>query len=131
MNGGEGSIVRVDMGAGGWTAVPRGVFSSDTGLSLAARGLLGWFLTRPDGWQVRVAWCMEHHRLGEKGWSTLVAELAAAGYYHREKTRDGRGRLRTAVTITPTPAPPLGRVGAADPSFTEGRCNRVSVTAGS
>lgn len=127
---GEGSIVRVDMGAGGWAAVPRNVFNNDSGLSLAARGLLGWFLTRPDGWQVRVAWCMEHHGLGDKGWSSLANELAAAGYYHREKKQDERGRLRTAVTITPTPTPPLGGVGATDPSFTEGRCGRGPVQPG-
>ena len=127
---GEGSIVRVDMGAGGWAAVPRNVFNNDSGLSLAARGLLGWFLTRPDGWQVRVKWCMEHHRLGDKGWSSLANELAAAGYYHRAKTQDERGRLRTSVTITPTPTPPLGGVGGTDPAFTEGRCRRAPVQPG-
>lgn len=123
---GEGSILRVDMGAGGWAAVPRSVFNR-VGLSLAARGLLGWFLTRPDGWQVRVDWCRAHHGLGERAWSSLVCELAEAGYYHRKKVRDERGRVRTVVTITPTPTPPLGGVGATAPSCTEGRCDRGPV----
>jgi len=127
---GEGSIVRVDMGAGGWAAVPRSVFNNESGLSLAARGLLGWFLTRPDGWQVRVDWCMKHHGLGEARWSRLANELAAAGYYHRLKTQDERGRLRTSVTITPTPTPQFCGVGVTDPAFTEGRCARVPVQPG-
>jgi len=127
---GHRSIIRIDMGAGGWTAVPRAIFSNESGLSLAARGLLGWFLTRPENWEVRIASCMREHGIGEKGWSTLAAELAAAGYYHRRTTRDETGHIRTAVSITSTPTPPLGGVGGTDPALTGGRFDRDPVQPG-
>lgn len=93
------TIIRVDMGAGGWAAVPRATFD-DARLSLRARGLLAWFLTRGDGFEVNALACRLHHGLGEEAWGRVVGELAIAGYYHRQKTRDAKGRVRTGITVT-------------------------------
>ncbi|SFE25353.1 hypothetical protein [Paracidovorax konjaci] len=101
----EGSIIKVDMSAGGWAAVPLAVINNES-LSLAARGLLLWFLTRPQGWIIRVEYCKAKFSLGDQAWVTITQQLSRQGYYHRAKHRDARGRLTTQVTITPTPGYP-------------------------
>lgn len=105
MSAAEGSIIKVDMSAGGWAAVPLAAINNDS-LSLAARGLLLWFLTRPPGWVIRVEHCKAKFALGDHAWVTITQQLQAAGYYHRAKHRDTLGRLTTQVTITPTPGYP-------------------------
>ena len=105
MTAAEGSIIRVDMSVGGWAAVPLAVVNNDT-LTLAARGLLLWFLTRPPGWVIRVEHCKAKFSLGEHAWATITQQLQVEGYYHRSKHRDTLGRLTTQVTITPTPGYP-------------------------
>lgn len=109
----SGDIIRVDMGAGGWAAVPRAVFDNDH-LSLKARGLLAWFLTRGDGFYV----CIEHVRrrfaLGRDAWKTLAGELIAAGHYHRKLVRVAGGRIRTEVSITAMPSLTATDVGLPD-----------------
>jgi hypothetical protein len=98
-----GSIIRVELGAGGWAAVPRSALDNDQ-LSLAARGLLAWFLTRGDGFSVQVEAARRKFTLGRHAWATLAAELTAAGHYHRATVRDVRGRVRTVVSITALPS---------------------------
>lgn len=105
MSAAEGSIIKVDMNAGGWAAVPLAVINNES-LSLAARGLLLWFLTRPQGWIIRVEYCKAKFALGDQAWVTITQQLADQGYYHRTKHRDARGRLTTQVTVTPTPGYP-------------------------
>ncbi len=105
MTAAQGSIIRVDMSIGGWAAVPLAVINNDT-LSLAARGLLLWFLTRPPGWVIRVEHCKAKFSLGEHAWATITQQLQVEGYYHRSKHRDTLGRLTTQVTITPVPGFP-------------------------
>lgn len=97
----SGGIIRVDHGEGGWAAVPLAAIGDQT-LSLAARGLLTWFLTRPPGWEVRPDYCRRLFQIGEARWGGLTAELVRAGFYHRRVERDARGRVRTNILITPT-----------------------------
>lgn len=122
-----GAIIRVDMGAGGWAAVPRAPLDNDL-LSLQARGLLAWFLTRGDGFEVRVESCRRKFGLGRHAWSTLAGQLVAAGHYHRETARGEDGRIRTLVFITALPR--LTDVGfpdiGTDVGLADTRCTRQS-----
>jgi hypothetical protein len=64
----------------------------DTRLSWAARGLLGYLLSRPDDWKVMVRDLQRRGDLGRDGIYRLLKELRAVGYVRFEQTRDGSGR---------------------------------------
>lgn len=131
------SIIKTDIGLGGWAAVPRSMLDDDS-LTLAARGLLAWFLSRADGFEISIAACQTKHRLGETAWKSIADQLVAAGYYHRETRHDALGRIRTIVRITATPQPParitdpgLSGAGGAGGRLHRSRPNRSSAAPGS
>lgn len=66
----------------------------DTRLSWAARGLLGYLLSRPNSWQVRVNDLQKRGDLGRDGIYRLLRELRDAGYLRFERNRDQQGRIR-------------------------------------
>lgn len=66
----------------------------DRRLSWAARGLLGYLLSRPDDWKVLVKDLQRRGDLGRDGIYKLLRELRNAGYVHFERVRDPHGRLR-------------------------------------
>ncbi len=66
----------------------------DTRLSWAARGLLGYLLSRPDDWTVMVRDLQRRGDLGRDGIYRLLKELRGVGYVRFERTRDGSGRIR-------------------------------------
>lgn len=103
----------------GWTSIPNAALEDRT-LSWRARGILGYLLSRPNGWEtdsVRLA------ALGSEGRDavrTALAELEAAGYLHRVKVRrpagmtlDGRyvgGQITTEYFVSDHPAETPGEV---------------------
>jgi hypothetical protein len=104
------TVITVDHSQGGWKAIPRALMD-DSRLSLAARGFMGWILVKPENWAVRPEFCKATFGLSDERWSKLTKELIAAGYYHRQTTRDLKGRVTTRVTITPTGSPPPQKPG--------------------
>lgn len=102
----------------GWTALPNELLQ-DAGLSYAARGILGYLLSKPEGWDVRAAAIAAESprdpRTGRPRESLAAVrralrDLGAAGYYRivRQQRPDSAGRL-TWVTETwvgrdPSPA---------------------------
>jgi hypothetical protein len=66
----------------------------DETLSWAARGLLSYLLSRPDGWTLRVEELCECGDLGRDGIYSLLNELREAGYMTYEQERDEYGRIR-------------------------------------
>ena len=66
----------------------------DTRLSWAARGLLGYLLSRPDDWKVLVKDLQRRGNLGRDAVYKLLKELRAAGYLRFEQARDRQGRIR-------------------------------------
>jgi hypothetical protein len=66
----------------------------DTRLSWAARGLLGYLLSRPDDWKVLVKDLQRRGDLGRDAVYKLLKELRAAGYLRFEQARDRQGRIR-------------------------------------
>lgn len=76
----------------------------DESLSWAARGLLSYLLSRPDGWTLRVEDLCECGDLGRDGIYSLLNELREAGYATYEQERDEYGRIRRGTyTVYETP----------------------------
>ena len=65
----------------------------DSRLSWAARGLLGYLLSRPDDWKVLVNDLRKRGDLGRDGIYRLLKELRATGYMRFERSRDEHGRI--------------------------------------
>jgi hypothetical protein len=68
-------------------------FLNDANLSLKAKGLLTYFMSLPDDWQIYESEIVKHHRDGRDSLSTAVKELIENGYIQRQRIRDKKGRL--------------------------------------
>lgn len=81
------SIIRTH--SKGWEAVPRAPFE-DRRLSLVTRGVLGWLLTRPENWEIRVSSMLRLLPMSEFIWQKTVSpELQSAGYLTVSRSREG------------------------------------------
>ncbi|MEZ5491900.1 MAG: hypothetical protein R3F50_16530 [Gammaproteobacteria bacterium] len=69
----------------------------DSRLSWAARGLLGYLLSRPDDWKVLIKDLQRRGDLGRDGIYRLLKELRETGYVRYERTRDEQGRMRGGI----------------------------------
>ncbi len=73
-----------------YTTVPNHVFE-DVRLSMEARWLLGYLLSKPDNWTVRMGDIRKKGGCGRDKARTMVSELVDAGYMEREGARkDGK-----------------------------------------
>ena len=81
---------------GSFTVVPNAIFNDDR-LSLTAKGLLGYLLSRPRNWEVRHDQLQRKLDIGRKLLSKLLNELREAGYLERdeEQGRDDQNRFTT------------------------------------
>ncbi len=66
----------------------------DERLSWAARGLLGYLLSKPDDWKVLVNDLRKRGDLGRDGIYRLLRELRDTGYMQFVRERDRQGRIR-------------------------------------
>ena len=71
----------------------------DDRLSWAARGLLGYLLSRPDDWKALVNGLRKRGDLGRDGIYQLLRELRNAGYMRFVRKRDRQGRIRGGAYI--------------------------------
>ena len=64
----------------------------DSRLSWKAKGLLGYLLTKPDGWTVRTSDLMKHSTDGDKAIRSAIKELKKYGYltFQRIKKENGK-----------------------------------------
>ena len=69
----------------------------DSRLSWAARGLLGYLLSRPDDWKVLIKDLQRRGDLGRDGIYKLLRELRETGYVQYQRTRDEQGRMRGGI----------------------------------
>lgn len=69
----------------------------DSRLSWAARGLLGYLLSRPDDWKVLIKDLQRRGDLGRDGIYKLLRELREIGYVRYERSRDEQGRMRGGI----------------------------------
>jgi hypothetical protein len=89
----------------------------DSRLSWAARGLLGYLLSRPDDWKVLIKDLQRRGDLGRDGVYKLLRELREAGYVQYQRTRDVQGRMRGGIYYVreiPSPHPDLPDTAEAD-----------------
>jgi len=81
----------------------------DERLSWAARGLLGYLLSKPDDWKVLVNDLRKRGDLGRDGIYRLLRELRVTGYMRFVRKRDRHGCIRGGmyfvheIAITPHP----------------------------
>jgi hypothetical protein len=69
-----------------FTIVPNAMFL-DKRLSIEAKGVLGFLLSRPHNWQVRLDHVGRTLRIGRKKLQRIFRELISAGYVTREQQR--------------------------------------------
>jgi predicted DNA-binding transcriptional regulator len=62
-------------------------------LSLKSTGLLTYFLSKPDNWQIRMKDVQNNFDDGETSVRTAIKELMQKGYVHRVRERCEKGRL--------------------------------------
>jgi len=91
-NKGTSEIIRVKRLPSNFVQMHKGFFE-DSRLSFKAKGILGYLLTKPDNWAVRVTDLMNHAKDGRDSVYAGLKELQEHGYYHRVQARDGKGRL--------------------------------------
>jgi len=114
-----------------FTIVPNAIFLDDR-LSIEAKGVLGYLLSRPHSWQVRLEHVGRTLHIGRKKLQRIFRELIGAGYVTREQTRTADAhRFREIdyvvrdVSLAPTgPADtspgPRGGKGPAEPRGLKG-----------
>jgi len=98
-------IIRKAENPRGWTTLPNTVHENGE-LSLKARGLLGFLLSRPDNWEfdsVRMANSKYSKKDGRESIRTGLKELQKAGYLIRTKSQGPDGRWSTVTLIHDTP----------------------------
>jgi len=87
-----------------FTILPNAIFT-DERLSIEAKGVLGYLLSRPHKWSVRLEQVASTLRIGRKKLQRIFRELISAGYVTREQQRivdDQRfGRLDYVVRDVP------------------------------
>src|SRR5947209_4868072 len=95
----------------------------DQRLSLEARGLMGYLLSKPDDWQVRVPDLQRTAGVGRDQLRRILRELEAAGYLVRRRTHGPDGRWlweslvhETPLTLPSTENPSMDNPSTGDPA---------------
>jgi len=90
-----------------YTAVPNHVFEDDR-LSMEARWLLGYLLSKPDNWTVVVGDIIKKGGCGRDKARKMIAELVDCGYAEREQSReDGKFGVSNLVIFDEPRSPPV------------------------
>jgi hypothetical protein len=101
------SILRVDLSAGRWKAIPMALIN-DERLGLDTRGFAAWLLARSDGWRIlasalpRLLTSRVEH-VGRDKTRRFLRELETAGYLVRTRRRAPDGRWIWDICFYPTP----------------------------
>lgn len=80
-----------------YAAIPNHVFE-DSRLSMEARWLLGYLLSKPDHWKIIVGDISHKGNCGRDKARKMLAELVEFGYAEREQSRED-GKFRAAVYV--------------------------------
>ena len=114
-----------------FTIVPNAIFRDDR-LSIEAKGVLGYLLSRPHNWQVRLDHVGRTLRIGRKKLQRIFRELIGAGYVSREqpRTADAHRFSEIDYVVRDVPVAPIrpvdawpgprGRKGPAEPRGRKG-----------
>jgi DNA-binding MarR family transcriptional regulator len=98
----EQRIFRGDLKSN-FAVLPNAMFEDDR-LSLEARGAMGYILSRPLKWNIRIAHLAKTLNAGRDKLRRIIRELIAAGYIQRKQARNGKfyGRMDYYVYSEPT-----------------------------
>jgi hypothetical protein len=110
------TILRLDLQAGGWRAVPPQLFEDDR-LSLDTRAVAGYVCTRSDTFQLSVSGLCVLLGIGKDKWCRMSAELQAAHYLRHIEGKDDRGRFRHELLFSPIPAGGFPKKASQKPAF--------------
>ena len=114
-----------------FTIVPNAIFRDDR-LSIEAKGVLGYLLSRPHNWQVRLDHVGRTLHIGRKKLQRIFRELIGAGYVSREQARTAGAHRFSEIDYVVRDVPvapirpvdawpgPRGRKGPAEPRGRKG-----------
>jgi DNA-binding MarR family transcriptional regulator len=80
------SIIRVERMSQPYTMIANATLQ-DTSVSLEARGLLTYLLSKPDTWAVVVTWLQDEMKVGREKLNRIIKELENAGYIETRVVR--------------------------------------------
>lgn len=113
----KATIIRLEKVAR-YFVVDNAVFS-DAQLSWEARGLMGYLLSKPDDWKVRLYDLVAHGPAGVYKMQRLLRELEHGGYLRRRRLKRPNGAFDWETTVFESPS--LNPVAARHPEFPDGR----------
>jgi uncharacterized phage protein (TIGR02220 family) len=99
------SIIRVEKKTKGFSVIDNAPFE-DKQLTWGAKGLIGYLLTKPDNWQIRMQDLHNSSPQGEHAVKSLVKELILKGYILRQRTKDKNGKFRWVYVVFERPTIP-------------------------
>lgn len=79
------------------------VILNDERLSMKARGLAAYLLTKPDNWRINAVHLASQFPDGPSAIRAAMRELEACGYLTRTRTHDERGRITWEIVLHETP----------------------------
>jgi hypothetical protein len=96
-----------------FTVIPNTIFRDDR-LSIEAKGVLGYLLSHPHHWQVRLDHIGRTLCIGRKKLQRIFRELIDAGYVTREQPRTAGAHCfgATDYVVRDVPLPPIRSVDA-------------------
>jgi len=98
------SIIRVNKSKENPYLIMNKTGLNDINMTLKAKGLLTYFLSLPDDWQIYEDELIKHHKDGKDSIKSAIKELVSNGYMTRVRQRDKNGMWRGyEYTIYETP----------------------------
>ncbi len=83
-------VLEVNRPVDHWAKIDRRI-ADDQRLSLAARGVLAWIGSRPDGHRLFVGYLQDRCGISESKWQLISKELKKVGYYKSSRShKEGR-----------------------------------------
>lgn len=99
----EDATIRRGVRNARYSTIPNHVFE-DTRLSMAARWLLGYLLSKPDNWTVIIGDVAKKGGCGRDKARTMIKELVDCGYAEKDQTREGGRFSANSLVIYDEPA---------------------------
>ncbi len=88
------TIIRVEKNRQNPYVIIRNSVFEDPRISWKAKGLMGYFLSRPNDWQIRVTDLIQRSTDGRDSVYAIIRELKATGYVKEVIRRDAHGHIR-------------------------------------
>ena len=77
---------------------------NDRRLSWEASGVMGYLLSKPDGWKCRNFDLVNQRNAGQDKVKRIISELKSCGYLHRYRVNNGEGKFEWITDVYEDPA---------------------------